>query len=430
MSLHLAADTDQLAAPPHNLDAEEAILGCALLAGTKIVQVANVDEGLRPEAFYRDRNAETWRAMLDLVDQAQAVDHVTVAERLRTRGATETARDVDRYMIAPPAVSGARSYARLVVETWRLRVARTALLKGLEALDRRDEPAMQAALAGVNTAGRGTLDPRPDAVARRFAQHLTEPKLPPLPLPWPTLAKRFRMRPGATTVLASWTSWAKSWVALELASHVGTNGHDAIVWTNEMDEPELVARHVQRTTGITTDDALDAERGADPAKLAGAVRRLQFGVRECFGWAADDVARDMRHHKPALAVLDHFHQLPGIGKHDQAEHAVQTLTSAARQAGTHLLIVAQLNTARDTQDKRPDPTMRDLRSTGALQSLPNNVVFLRRKQEHDRDRDQSWLSDQGMLHVAKQRGGRSPLYQAVLLPPDRMTVREAPGWLR
>jgi hypothetical protein len=101
------------------------------------------------------------------------------------------------------------------------------------------------------------------------------------------------------------------------------------------------------------------------------------------------------------------------------------LTNAARQAGTHLVLVSQLNHQRDKDDKRPDPAMRDLKSTAALQDLPNNVLFLRRKQEHDKDTGQEWLSDDAMLHVAKQRGSKSPLYQPAFISPPRMRVIEA-----
>jgi replicative DNA helicase len=409
-------------------DAEAAVLGCALISD-RVVEPVRVEEGLTADRFARTRHKLIWRAVEVLADQGDTIDTVTVAGLLADRGKLDDAGGrgyIEQLPAAAPAVSGARSYARRVVEAWRWASRRSAHLSAIAAIEQRDEEAHAGALAAASgVVAHAHTDPSPSAVASRFAAYLTEPKLPPLPLPWPSMARRFRMRGGQTTVLASWTSWGKSWVALELAAHAADNDRPAVIWTNEMSEPEIVARQVQRITGIPSDDVLDAQAaGVDPAKIAAAVRAIHFGVQECFGWPVEEIARHIRHVAPALAVVDHFHQLPGISRHEIAEHAVQTLTSAAHQCGAHLVIVSQLNTARDVNANRPNPTMRDLRSTGALQSLPNNVVFLQREQDRDAEGKETWLSDRGTLHVAKQRGGKSDIYQKVLLSPPRMRVVE------
>jgi hypothetical protein len=200
------------------------------------------------------------------------------------------------------------------------------------AIHERDEDAHAAAVTQAgDVVVRAAIDPTPQGTRARFVATMSSAQLPPLPLPWPTLAKKFRMRPGSTTVVASWTSWGKSWLALELAAHAGIHEHEAVIWTNEMSEEEVVARHVQRQTGISSDDVLD--RNADPTDVAIAVKDLGFGAVPCPGWPADEIARHIRHVKPDLAILDHFHQLPGISKHEHAEAAVQALTSAARRPG-------------------------------------------------------------------------------------------------
>jgi replicative DNA helicase len=419
---------DHAAPPPNDVDAEAAVIACALLTD-RVVEPVRVEEGLTAERFYRDRHRLIWQAVEQLADQGDTIDVLTVTGALRDTGRLDDAGGaaaIDAVCAAAPTVSGARSYARRVVDAWRRRTQLHAHYRAITAIHERDEAGHAAALAEASgVVAQRHADPTPKAAAQRFAAYLTEPKLPPLPLPWATLSRRFRMRGGQTTVLASWTHWGKSWVALELAAHAGQHGHPAVIWTNEMSEPEIIARQVQRATAITSDDVLDAQAsGADPAKIVAAARALSFGVQECFGWPVDELARHIRHVAPALAIVDHFHQLPGISRHEIAEHAVQTLTSAAHQCGCHLVLVSQLNTARDTTAQRPQPTLRDLRSTGALQSLPNNVVFLQREQDRDPDSGETWLSDRGTLHVAKQRGGRSDIYQRVLLSPPRMRVIE------
>jgi replicative DNA helicase len=422
----LHAENATSGAPPNDVDAEAAVIGAALITD-RVVQPVRVDEGLSARQFYRDRHQLIWRAIEQLADRGDAIDTLTVAGYLADRGELDTVGGraaIDALTTSPPSVSGARSYARRVVDAWRWRSRATAHYHALAAVNERDEDAHAAATArATDVVARAHIDPSPEGARRRFAAAMNEPQLEPLPLPWPTLSRKFRMRPGQTTVLASWTSFGKSWLALELASHAGHHHTGATVWTNEMSEQEVVARYVQRETGISSDDVLD--RQGDPADIAIAVKQLPFGVVECPGWPADEIARHIRHVAPGLAVVDHFHQLPGIGKHETAEHAVQVLTSAAAQAGTHLVIVSQLNHQRDKDAERPDPALRDLKSTGALQDLPNNVLLLRRNQESDKESGETWLSDDAVLHVAKQRGSKAPVYQRVFISPPRMRVVEA-----
>jgi len=65
--------------PPHNLEAEEAVLGAVLSAGRLLAEVAALVE----EAdFYRPAHRAIWRAVLRLSDRGQPTDPVTVLGEL------------------------------------------------------------------------------------------------------------------------------------------------------------------------------------------------------------------------------------------------------------------------------------------------------------------------------------------------------------
>src|SRR5829696_3798162 len=69
--------------PPHNLEAEEAVLGAVLASGRLPDEVTALVE----EAdFYRPAHRAIWRAMLRLADRAQPTDPVTVLGELDDRG--------------------------------------------------------------------------------------------------------------------------------------------------------------------------------------------------------------------------------------------------------------------------------------------------------------------------------------------------------
>ena len=66
--------------PPQSLEAEQSVLGAILIDRDAIIEVA---EFLRPEDFYRPSHGVIWAAMLDLYEQGEPVDKLTVVERLK-----------------------------------------------------------------------------------------------------------------------------------------------------------------------------------------------------------------------------------------------------------------------------------------------------------------------------------------------------------
>ncbi len=115
-------------APPHSLEAEQSVLGAVLLSD-KVHYAYVIEEGLRPEDFYRERHQVIYQSMLDLYNESEPIDVVTVTEHLRARGALEAAggpAEIDALTAAVPAVGNLRRYGSIVREMSLLRKLLTA----------------------------------------------------------------------------------------------------------------------------------------------------------------------------------------------------------------------------------------------------------------------------------------------------------------
>ena len=77
-----------IAVPPHNLEAEKSVLGAVLLDERHLYALL-VEEHLRPEHFYREQHGAVFAAMLELHESDRKIDHLTVAETLRQHGKLE-----------------------------------------------------------------------------------------------------------------------------------------------------------------------------------------------------------------------------------------------------------------------------------------------------------------------------------------------------
>jgi replicative DNA helicase len=153
--------------PPHNLEAEEAVLGAVLASGRLLTEVAGQ---LEEVDFYRPAHRTIWRAMLRLADRGQPTDPVTVLGELER--AAELA-DVGggpflhTLVEAVPTLANAGHYARLVADTAR---RRRVIDLGVRLAHSDADPAYLAHLAGeladttTGLDGRGWAPPIPFAL--------------------------------------------------------------------------------------------------------------------------------------------------------------------------------------------------------------------------------------------------------------------------
>lgn len=109
------------AVPPQNLEAEESVLGAAMISQAAIGACRRiVDAG----DFYRESHAKIWRAILALDDREDPVDAITLTDELQQRGELDhVGGRVRLHELAAlvPATANASHYATIVHETATLR---------------------------------------------------------------------------------------------------------------------------------------------------------------------------------------------------------------------------------------------------------------------------------------------------------------------
>jgi replicative DNA helicase len=107
--------------PPHNIEAEESVLGSMLLSKDAIAEVLEL---LSEEDFYRPAHRTVFRTVLELYSRGQAVDAVTVAEHLRRDGVLQDiggAPFLFTLVSGVPTAANSGYYARIVKEAGTLR---------------------------------------------------------------------------------------------------------------------------------------------------------------------------------------------------------------------------------------------------------------------------------------------------------------------
>lgn len=398
------------------------------------------DEGVRPEHHWHPGLTAVHRAMLALRDDDESVNRISLTARLQVDAAAGRGPFTDQGAAAAlvqrldgpvPALGELRSYARIVRREAEWDRRGILLDQAGRAIHSRDTDAFTAAIAAIDQADTAT-DPAlgPDELLDEFAGWYQATDTRGIPLPFDTLTHCLRggFKPGDTSIVAGWPAMGKSVLVGQIVHHANTEvGATCHEYVNEMSSVDRTCRMLARVTGIPFDRIITRRCSLEEVgRLLKAGQRLPAGMTNCAGWSADDIARQIRRHKHDLAVVDLVTRIPARDTADW-DRVSGVLTDAARQSGTHVILVSQLNLERCKTAIRPSPTGRDLRNTGAWYQDARNVMFVHRDQEllegMAPGQEVAQVLDVGHIRIEKASNGQ-PGIQPVTFDPLRMSFEE------
>lgn len=421
-------------APPHSLAAEQSVLGGILLAPTCLPGLTR--DGLLPEHFFRDRHRAIYAAMLALDGRGDAIDVLTVTVELEQHGKLTEAggrAGIDELTGGVPGLGGIRRYARIVIEHWQARQTLTATYTMQAGILNGDPELVEDGrrMLDATTVAPGVTDGYlgPDALGSHMLDWMGQPAVEGLPMPveLPSLGRMVRPQPGDLMIVAAWPSSGKSSLVLAMAAAFGRRGHRTVIWPNDDTAEDVAARHVQAVTGIPADLIVERRLGAEQMRRAVAeFSRMPFEVQPADGWTAEQVVAHIRQVRPAVAILDHFHSLSGLGQTSEIDEALKLFKAVALQTGCLLIVAAQCNRNRLNGVCKPPPVVSDLRGSAAFEYVATTIVLAHIDEEevddlqHGRTGEARQL-DRGSINVAKnKRGGRRGVVRVVV---DRERVR-------
>jgi replicative DNA helicase len=414
--------------PPHDTDAERALLGALFLNPRNIEPVDAILES--PGDFYEPHHQTIYRAILEVHgrDREPKVDPITVGAELAATGELAKVGGSDylhSLAAAVFAVGNAESHAEIVREHAQLRVVvRAATQAAARAYLQQGTAAeiVDAALADLQAAAVG-INPTDTklAVSDRWMGFIdeleagTDPNA--LTTPWHDLNAVVELKPGQLVTVGAATGGGKSLFGLNLAAHVAlTHGKPVLVASMEMGGSELMARLTAAEATIDLNRLVrrKLEEG-DWQKIFRAAPRLQNAhnfilddtpnltlgkIRARMRWMA---SRGM---PPAMVVADYLQLLtPENAKGDKSRatevaELSRGLKLLAMEFEIPLIALAQFN--RNAAGRQP--TVTDFKDSSAIEQDSNVIILMHRPLAED-GTDTGPRAAEIDLIVAKNRNG-------------------------
>ncbi|QZA33005.1 replicative DNA helicase [Hydrogenibacillus sp. N12] len=439
--------------PPHQLEAEQALLGAILLDGEAIVAVSDF---VRPDDFYRPAHGKIFAAMLAVAESGEPIDAVTVAAELKQRGALEEiggAAYLAELQAMVPTAAHAAYYAGIVAEKALLRRLIQAATRIVErAYDEADDVETILAEAEKDILALSGERSRQGFVRLRDILTETYVRLDRLARREGTLtglASGYddldRLTSGLQKsdfiVVAARPSVGKTAFALNIAQNVAVRGGAPVaIFSLEMSSEQLAQRmlaaeamidgHKLRTGSFSPDDP-------DWEKLIAAIdvlSRAPIYIDDTPGLTVfamkSRLRRLMRETGPlGLIVVDYLQLIagrgrPGESRQQEISEISRQLKGLAREFEVPLLALSQLSRAvEQRQDKRP--MLSDIRESGSIEQDADVVAFLYRDDYYHPDTDEPNVVE---VIVAKHRNGPTGKVRLAFLKEYNKFVNLAPAY--
>ena len=111
---------------PHNLDAEQAVLGCLIIDSMCQTEIMSM---LKPDDFYTDSHRSIFQAMSKVFQKNMPIDFVTLTEELEREGKIEVVGGIDYINFLSNVVPSAVNY-KFYVDIVKTNSVRRMLIKG------------------------------------------------------------------------------------------------------------------------------------------------------------------------------------------------------------------------------------------------------------------------------------------------------------
>ncbi len=416
---------------PHNVEAEEAVLGSLLIDPDAIIRVAPF---LQPADFFVERHAWVYGAVLDLHERRQPADLVTLTDELYRRGQLEEIGGpafLTGLINATPTAIHAEYYARIVERTSVLRrlisaageIARLAYDVSRDVDEVVDEA--EQIIFGVSGEQvsrdlrpiRQILDQYYDRV-EYLHQHRGE--IIGIPTGLADLDKLLGgLQRSDVIILAGRPGMGKTSLALSIALQAARRYQKRVaIFSLEMSDEQLVQRLVSAETGIDSQRLRlgDIKDNEWPTFIQ-ATKLLSNTSIFIDDTAAISVmqlrAKARRLHAEFgldLLVVDYLQLMQGDSHSENRQQEIsyisRSVKALARELNIPILALSQLSRQVESRhDKRP--MLSDLRESGSIEQDADVVMFVYRDDVYNPDTEFPNIAE---IIVAKHRSGPTGIF--------------------
>ncbi|MBT8347153.1 MAG: replicative DNA helicase [Desulfofustis sp.] len=417
--------------PPHNIEAEQSVLGSILLKNKGFLQV---NEYISADDFYRDAHKIIFTAMVELFDRSEPQDMLTLTSYLTDTNQLESvggASYLATLTHAVPVTANIESYSRIIRQKSVLRnlinTASDIAQRCFEEQDDIDQLVDEAEQSIFEIAGNKSateFTPLRSIIPESFktVEKLYERKelITGVPTGYTELDKMTAgLQPSDLVILAGRPSMGKTSLALNIAQHAALVDKTGVaIFSLEMSKDQLAMRLLSSVGRIDSQKIrtgrLQNEDWPHLSRAAGMLSEAPIHIDDTPALSIPEMRSKMRRlasgNDIGLVLVDYLQLMRGRVSENRTQEISdisRSLKALAKEHDVPVLALSQLNRGLESRtDKRP--MMADLRESGAIEQDADVICFIYRDEVYNKNEDNP---DKGIAEIiiGKQRNGPTGL---------------------
>ncbi len=417
---------------PYSMEAEQCVIGSALSNAQSVAASAEI---VKPEDFYNAANREIYTAIIDLFNENEPIDFVTVTNRLTQYEKLDKVGGVP-YLAAAAAMVPTTKHVVYYSEIIKSKAVLRKLITAVEAIremayhgnDETNailERAEQLIFDVASSGEKSDIVPIKDVIMETYRALVenfeSDGKMNGLPTGFNELNNRTGgFHGGELILIAGRPGMGKSSFAVNIAEHVAINDNKTVAIFNlEMPKVQIVNRILcsqawVESTKMRTGE-LDPEDWLSICNVLNDVHTASMYIDDTSTITVSEIRAKCRRLKQtkglALVVIDYL-QLMQSGKHtDNRQQEISDISRSlkilAKELDVPVIALSQLSRASESRsDKRP--MLSDLRESGAIEQDADMVMFLYRDEYYNKDSQDRGLAE---CIIAKHRSGETGTFK-------------------
>ena len=425
--------------PPHDIEAEQAILGCML---TDKDSVINAIEVLKEDDFYREDNKIIYSAIVSLYAKNEPIDIITVKAELTEQGNFERIGGLAYLAELPekvPTTANVDKYIKIVEEKAMMR----HLIKSANELialgyDETEEVSavMEMAEKKIFTlsekkSNKGYAAIK-DVLVSTFAEleklsnqkgKITGTSTGFADLDYKTAG----LHNSDLIIIAARPAMGKSAFAINLATNAAVKSNVPVVIFNLEMSKEQVANRILSSEAMVDSNKirtgqLDENDWMKLAEASGVLSEAPIYIDDTPGINIMEIRAKCRKLKMeknlGLVVIDYLQLIQGSGKRNtsreqEISEISRSLKILAKEINVPVIALSQLSRAAEQRKEDHRPMLSDLRESGAIEQDADIVMFLYRDGYYNEESENKNVAE---VILAKHRGGSTGTVNLAWLP--------------
>ena len=424
--------------PPHDIEAEQAILGCMLTDKDSVISAIEV---LKEDAFYREDNKAIYSAILGLYAKSEPIDIITVKAELVENGSFERVGGLEYLASLPervPTTANVEKYIKIVEEKSMLRnlinSANELVSLGYDESEDVDK-IMDLAEKKIfdlaqkkNTKGYTAIKyVLVESFAKLEELYNRKGKISGTPTGFADLdLKTSGLHNSDLLIVAARPAMGKSAFAINIATNVALQaGKPVAIFNLEMSKDQVGNRILCSEAMVDSNKIRTGQvEDDDWVKLASTLGRLSEApiyIDDTAGISIMEIRAKCRKLKLekdiGLVVIDYLQLIQGSGgknasREQEISEISRSLKILAKELDIPVIALSQLSRGVEKRDDKR-PMLSDLRESGAIEQDADIVIFLYRDDYYNEDSEKKNVAE---VILAKHRGGSTGTVDLAWLP--------------